>query len=119
MKKFLNLTIFLFLAGLSLSLAPVALADAYGLSTAATEGGLSGGAADIPKYLGNFAGAALALSGSIFLFLVIYGGILILTSAGDSGKIGKGKEVIIWAVIGALILGAAYAITQLVFQVFK
>ncbi|MFC1598447.1 hypothetical protein ACFL2U_00325 [Patescibacteria group bacterium] len=108
--------------GLALPLLSLAADDPYGLGTAANEAGLTtttpGGAGDIPKYLGRFAGGALALSGSIFLFLIVYGGILMMTAAGNQDKVKKGKDVIIWAIIGALILGGAYAITNLVFQVF-
>jgi hypothetical protein len=89
----------------------------YGLETARSTSGLPSG--DIPTYLGRFAGAALALSGSIFLFLIVYGGIIMMTAAGNQSNIDKGKKIITWAIIGALILGAAYAITRLVFQVFQ
>jgi hypothetical protein len=86
-------------------------ADAAGLPTSV------GGGTGIAVILGNLAGAALALSGSIFLFLIIYGGILIMTAAGKQESIQKGKNVIVWAIIGALILGGAYAITTIVFGV--
>ncbi|MBD3359413.1 MAG: hypothetical protein GF365_01760 [Candidatus Buchananbacteria bacterium] len=99
-----------------------ALAGDYGLGTAAQKAGLPGqgeeGGAGIATFLGSFAGAALALSGSIFLFLIIYGGIYIMTAAGNQEKVKKGKDVIIWAIIGAVILGSAYAITSIVFGVF-
>jgi type IV secretion system pilin len=90
-----------------------------GLETARGAAGLPGGAGGtgIATILGNLAGAALALSGSIFLFLIIYGGILIMTAAGKQEQVQKGKNVIIWAIIGALILGSAYAITSIVFSV--
>lgn len=106
---------------LSLGLAlPIKLLQAqgdYGLGTAASTSGIPQG--DIPTFLGRFAGAALALSGSIFLFLIIYGGIIMMTSAGNTEKAKKGQSIIIWAVIGALVLGGAYAITQLVFSAFQ
>ncbi len=99
-----------------------ALAGDYGLGTAAEKAGLPGqgeeGGAGIATFLGSFAGAALALSGSIFLFLIIYGGIYIMTAAGNQEKVKKGKDVIVWAIIGAVILGSAYAITRVVFGVF-
>jgi len=93
----------------------------YGEQEAAQTAGLfpSGGAEQIPVFLGRFAGGALALSGSIFLFLIVYGGIIIMTAAGSPDKVKKGKDIIIWAIIGALILGSAYAITSLVFQAFQ
>ena len=102
----------------------LAAGDPYGLGTAAGEADLPGQefaskpGEGIATYLGRFTGAALALSGSIFLFLIVYGGIMILTSAGNQEKVTKGKNIIIWAIIGALILGGAYAITSLLFGVF-
>lgn len=94
---------------------PPALDPTYGLAAAA---GIAkaNNITSIPLLLGKFAGAGLALAGSIFLFLIIYGGILILTSAGDSTRVDKGKKAIIWAIIGAIIIGSAIAITELVFK---
>jgi len=86
------------------------------LNEAAKQGGFK--KTDIPTSLGNLAGAALAISGSIFLFLVIYGGMMIMTAAGKEQQLTKGKNIIIWAIIGAAVLGGAYAITQLVFSAF-
>lgn len=97
-----------------------AVAIDTGLETAGTASGLptaGGGGTGIATILGNLAGAALALSGSIFLFLIIYGGILIMTAAGKQESVQKGKNVIVWAIIGALILGGAYAITTVIFSV--
>ena len=117
-KKFLYLAVWLLIS----LLWPVknVLAD-HGLSAAAGEAKLPGvgqeGGAAVATFLGRFAGAALALSGSLFLFLIIYGGILIMTSAGSERQ-KKGRDIIMWAVIGAVILGSAYAITSLVFSIF-
>ena len=116
----LNLFLFAFIA--NLLLVKNAIASDYGLGTAAQKAGLPGqdlpAGTGIATFLGSFAGAALALSGSIFLFLIIYGGIIIMTAAGNQEKVKKGKDIITWAIIGALILGGAYAITSLVFGVF-
>ncbi len=105
-----------------LPLNKVLATDDYGLGTAGSTANLpfrEGEAAqNVATLLGRFAGAALALSGSIFLFLIVYGGIIILTSAGQNEKVEKGKKIITWAIIGALILGGAYAITSLIFGVF-
>jgi hypothetical protein len=115
----LSLSLWLFVA--NFFIIKQALAG-YGLDTAAQQAGLPGqdveGGTGIATFLGSFAGAALALSGSIFLFLIIYGGIYIMTAAGNQEKIKKGKDVIVWAIIGAVILGSAYAITRVVFGVF-
>lgn len=71
---------------------------------------------DVPTYLGQIIGAGVALSGSIFLFLIIYGGIIIMTAAGNEERYGKGKKVIYWAVIGIIVIGAAYGITTFIFN---
>ena len=124
-KKYFNkIAIFIVLISLvACLLIPLnnALADDFGLGKTAAEAGLKeyGSAEKIPEFLGRFAGAALALSGSIFLFLVVYGGIIILTSAGNQEKVTKGKNIIIWAIVGAMVLGGAYAITYMVFSVFQ
>lgn len=73
-------------------------------------------ATDLPTYLGQIIGAALALTGSIFLILIIYGGFIIMTAAGNSEKADKGKRIIYWAIIGVLVIGASYGITTLVFK---
>lgn len=93
------------------------LAAGYGIDETQTEAKLpdfDGGG--VPAFLGRLAGAGLALAGSIFLFLIIYGGILIMTSSGSDALLKKGRTTITMAIIGALILGAAYAITTLVFS---
>jgi len=56
----------------------------------------------------------LGLSGSIMLLMMIYGGFLMLTSSGSAGQIDKGKKVMIGAVIGIVIVFAAYAAVEFI-----
>jgi hypothetical protein len=112
-KKFYTLAIIILVSGL---VVPAITLANFGLDTAAGKTNLPKG--NLAEFLGTFAGAALALSGSIFLFLIVYGGILMMTAAGSQERIKKGKDVIIWAIIGAVILGSAYAITSLIFGLF-
>lgn len=90
--------------------------DGFGLGETAAETKLP--QLTVPQFLGQVAGAGLALAGSAFLFLIIYGGIIIMTAAGAKDKVDKGKNIIVWAIIGALILFSAYAITNLIFGLF-
>ncbi|MCX6739861.1 MAG: hypothetical protein NTZ49_01365 [Candidatus Parcubacteria bacterium] len=122
MRKFSLLLLSLLLFG-ALTLPFINLAQAttdapadtggYGLEETGTQSGLKKDVS-VPEFLGSVVGAGLALSGSIFLFLIIYGGVMIMTSAG-SDRVEKGKKVITWAVIGAAILAASYAITSFIF----
>lgn len=56
--------------------------------------------------------SALSLIGVIFLILMIYGGYLWMTAAGADEKIKKSQSLISSAVIGLVIVVAAYAISS-------
>jgi hypothetical protein len=58
--------------------------------------------------------AVLTFLGVIFIALIIYGGFLYMTAMGESDKVKKGKNVILYSVIGLVIILAAYAITSFV-----
>ena len=61
--------------------------------------------------IGKIVGAALAFIGILFFVLMIYGGFLWMTARGNEENVTKAKELIIAAVIGLVIVLAAYAIT--------
>lgn len=70
--------------------------------------------ADIQTTTGTFIKASLAIVGTIFLVLMVYGGFLWMTARGAEDQITKSKETIIAAMIGIGVILAAYAITNLV-----
>ncbi len=59
---------------------------------------------------------ALALVGVIFLVLMVYAGFLWMTAGGKSDQVQKAKDLMIRAIIGVIIISAAYAITTFVFR---
>lgn len=58
----------------------------------------------------------LALVGVILLVLLIYGGILYMTAAGDDGRVAKAKGLMINAVIGLIVVILAYALAIFVIE---
>lgn len=56
----------------------------------------------------------LSLMGVIFLVLLIYGGFLWMTAKGNEQQVEKAKEVMYSAIIGLIIVLAAYAISYFV-----
>ena len=60
--------------------------------------------------------AFLGLLGIIFLVLIIYAGFEWMTAQGDEDKVTKAKDTLQRAVIGLIIIIAAYAITYFVFS---
>jgi len=90
-------------------------ADSYGLDETRTVSNLPSYsyANDNPSVvIGKFVGAVLAFTGTIFFVLMIYGGITWMTSAGDSKKVDKAKDLITAAIIGVVIILSAYAIVS-------
>ena len=60
----------------------------------------------------------LGISGVLALIAFIYGGVTWMTSQGNSAKVDKGRNMMIWAVAGLLIIFAAYSILTLIFNAF-
>ncbi len=66
---------------------------------------------DIPEIIGKVVGAGLAFIGVLFFILMIYGGLIWMMARGNEQDVTKAKELIQAAVIGLIIVLAAYAIT--------
>jgi hypothetical protein len=85
-------------------------------SAAATAGaaGVTSGETNLPKLIGNFIGAALGLLGVILVCIIIYAGFLWMTAQGNDEKVKQAKKMISNAVVGMVLIFAAYAITNFV-----
>jgi len=64
--------------------------------------------------LGSIIGLVLSFVGVIFLILMIFAGLSWMTASGNQEKVNKAKDLMINAVIGLVIVMAAYAITAFV-----
>ena len=92
--------------------------DPYGIGQTAGEAALPAnvaGATDIGGAAGNVIAGILAFIGVIFFALVLYAGMLWMTARGDTSKIDKAKDILEDAVIGVVLVSAAYAIANFVF----
>jgi len=72
------------------------------------------GAADLTTVIGNLINVVLGVLGIIFLVLVVYAGFLYLTDQGGGEKAKKAMKLLTTAVIGIVIIVAAYAISNYV-----
>lgn len=68
----------------------------------------------IPEIVGRLINIFLSVLGIIFIFLIFYGGYNWMTAMGAEEKIKTAKQTITAAVIGIVIIIAAYAITRFV-----
>lgn len=71
-----------------------------------------GSGTTIYDLIGRIIKALLGLSGSAALLMFVYGGFQYLTSAGDPAKVKKGKETLVNAVIGLVIIFGSFIIVN-------
>ncbi|MDB5179836.1 MAG: hypothetical protein JWN12_468 [Candidatus Saccharibacteria bacterium] len=71
------------------------------------------------QVLHNGLNIAYFLAGTIAVIVIIIGGIMYVTAAGNSGNITKAKNMLLYAVVGLVIVIAAYAITNYVIVGFN
>ena len=71
---------------------------------------------DIRVIIARIIQVALGLVGIILVALIVYGGFLYMTSAGDPTKVAKARKVITEAIIGLLIILSSLAITEFVIR---
>ena len=66
----------------------------------------------IQLIIGNVIKAALGVVGSIALLMMTWGGYRWLTAMGNSERVEKGKDTLIWAALGLVVIFGAYAVTS-------
>lgn len=69
------------------------------------------GNASVYTIIGRLISVVLGLVGSIALLMFIYGGVVWMTSAGAADRVKKGREAILWSVIGMAVIFASYGLT--------
>ena len=60
--------------------------------------------------------AILGVVGIVALFFFVLGGFEILTSAGNENKIKKGRDTLVWAAIGVVVIILSYSILKFLFD---
>lgn len=92
-----------------------------GLDTTAGQAGYTVGSGDpiktLPNIIGNTLRGLIGLLGVIFMILIIYGGVMWMTAAGNEEKVAKAKKIISQATIGLAVIVVAYAITEMIFTI--
>jgi len=73
-----------------------------------------GSSMPLPKLIGQVIGVLLTMLGVILVCLIIYAGFLWMTAQGDPDKVKKAKAIIGNAVVGMVLVFAAYSIANFV-----
>lgn len=58
------------------------------------------------------------IAGAVAVIVIIVGGIMYATSGGNSGSVGKAKNMILYSVVGIIVIIVAFAITNFVLGKF-
>ena len=108
----------LIFAGTAFLFAPEALAQTQESAEAAAQVAQTAGVGDasLLDVIGRIINIFLGLLGVILLIILIYAGFLWMTAGGDDTKVAKAKLYIRNAIIGLVIIAAAWAIVYFVFQ---
>lgn len=72
------------------------------------------GTQDVRETISNVIRAAMGLLGIVCVIIILYGGFLYMTSAGEKEKTEKARKVIMAGVIGLVIIVSAYAISAFI-----
>ncbi|MBD3250869.1 hypothetical protein GF380_00095 [Candidatus Uhrbacteria bacterium] len=72
------------------------------------------GSQDLPTIIGRIINVVLGFLGILLLVLILYAGFLWMTAGGDSGKVEKAQTMLRNAIIGLIIVVAAFAISNFV-----
>lgn len=116
-NKVLFLIIILGVAVFGTNVKSAGLKDAFDPSTlgvVADKAGYTLSNTDTMGMVSNVISVALSMLGVIFLVLLIYGGFLWMTARGNEQQVEKAKEVMYSAIIGLVIVLAAYTISYFV-----
>jgi hypothetical protein len=70
------------------------------------------GISDPRVIIGNVIKTLLGIVGSLALVLFIYGGLMMMTSAGNSDRVSKGRNTLVWASIGLIVIFGSYTIVN-------
>jgi len=108
-NKHFNLIPVLILILISLFLVNVAQA-----TTVPVPDPLSHQADNIPLLVGNVIKYILSILGVLALVMFISGGIMWMTSGGVSDKIKKGRDTLVWAILGLALIFFSYGLLNFI-----
>lgn len=116
--RFLAIVLVVILFVSAAEFARAGIADTIGGQSGAAwyASGYAGAASDaaVPTIIAKIVNGTLALLGAIFFGLMVYAGYLWMTSRDESEQVDKAKETMRRAVIGLIIVLAAYAISKFI-----
>lgn len=76
------------------------------------------GTDDFKTLVENILKWVLSMAGGVALLMIIYGGIIYISSTGDQQKADQGKKIITWTIMGLLVILLSYSIIAVIDKIF-
>ncbi len=73
-----------------------------------------GNTVTVPGLVHNIINAALGVVGSLALVMFIYGGFTWMLAAGNEQAVEKGRNILVWAAVGLVVIFASYSFVNFV-----
>lgn len=70
----------------------------------------------VPELIGKIINGILGVVGSLALLMFIYGGFTWMLSGGNSSAVERGKNILMWAAIGLVIIFMSYALVSFIIK---
>lgn len=74
------------------------------------------GTVSVPVVIGRVINKVLGIVGALALLMFVYGGITWMTSMGNEQKVTQGKNILMWASLGMVIIFSSYAIIRFILE---
>lgn len=75
-----------------------------------------GNQSDPQVIIGLVIRVVLGMVGSVALVFFIYGGLMMMTSAGNMDRVTKGRNTLVWASIGLVVIFTSYALVGFIIR---
>ena len=69
---------------------------------------------NLPGLIGDIVGSVLGVLGTVFLLIIVIGGIMWMTSGGNEDQVRKSKSTITAAAIGLIVVFLSYALARFI-----
>ncbi|MEK7072916.1 MAG: hypothetical protein AAB974_00565 [Patescibacteria group bacterium] len=98
----------------TLPMVAFAATDITGINAPGLSGALGLGTADIRVTIASIINVFMGLLGIIAVVIILYGGFMWMTAAGNEERVDKARKMIVSGIIGLAIILSAYAIARFV-----
>ena len=74
------------------------------------------GVTNVPQLIGKIIDALLGIVGSLSLIMFIYGGFTWMMAAGNQNQVEKGRNILVWAIIGLIVIFSSYSLVHFILK---